>query len=100
MTIVAVNKIFEKLGVGDRLTEKDVAGLFRDWATFRKRPDYREFMMEWFLGVALDKLPPPPAVQAKKEGDSDVESDHGNPNVVEVQSQDSGTGEAADVPAV
>lgn len=96
MTVVAVNRIFEKLGI-DRIAEKDIESLFRDWAAFRKRPDYRKFMMEWFLGVALDKLPPPPAVQAKKEGDSHVEGDHGNQNVVEVQPQDSSPSKAADV---
>jgi len=101
MTIVAVNRILEKMGVDDRITEQDIGKLFKDWAQFRKRPDYREFMMEWFLGVALDKLPPPPvAVQAKKEGDSDGEGGDRNEGAGEGKSQDSGAGQAADVPEV
>ena len=101
MTIVSINHILEKMGATDRITDKDIEKLFRDWAQFRKRPDYREYMMEWFLGVALDKLPPSPAAeQAKKEGDPHVESDHGNQNAVEGQPQDDGPSKTANVPEV
>jgi hypothetical protein len=104
MMITAVNGIISALAPGvnnpAQITSKDVATVFRDWAAFRKRPDYRNFMMEWFLGVALDKLPPPPVAQATKEGDVHAEGDHGNPVAAEVQPQDSGDGKAPDVPEV
>ena len=53
----------------------DVNKLFADWAQFRQRSDYREYMREWFMGQELDTLPPPPA---KKEGEANA-SDSGNP---------------------
>ena len=100
MSIMAVNGILEKMGSTERITEKDVETLFKDWARFRKRPDYRKYMMDWFLGADIDKLPPPPEPQAKKEGDSNVEGDHGNQNPVEGLSQDSSPSQADDVPEV
>jgi hypothetical protein len=101
MTIVAVNHILEKIGQGDdKITEKDVEKLFKDWAQFRKRPDYRNFMMEWFLGVAIDKLPPPPEPKAKKEGDSNVKSDHGNQDAGQELAKDGEPGQENDVPEV
>lgn len=103
MMIMAVNGIIAALppGVNNpaQITAKDVEQLFRDWAQFRKRPDFRDFMMEWFLGVALDKLPPPPVAQATK-GDSDGEGTDGNKSVGEGKPQDGGAGKAADVPEV
>lgn len=98
MTITWVNKLSSAVNLPElKITEKDVEQLFRDWAKFRKRPDFREFMMEWFLGVALDKLPPPP--QAKKEGDGH-EADHRNESAGQEQPQDSRPGQAVDVPPV
>jgi hypothetical protein len=100
MSIVAVNSILEKMGVEDRITAADVGKLFKDWSLFRSRPDYREYMMEWFLGVALDKLPPPPEPQAKKEGAGNVEDDDGNKRASEGADEDSLDGQTANVSEV
>jgi hypothetical protein len=101
MTIVAVNHILEKMGHGDdKITEKDVEKLFKDWAKFRKRPDYRNYMMEWFLGEDIDKLPPPPEPQATKEGDSHVEGDRGDQDSSQRLAKDGSSGQANDVPEV
>ena len=54
----------------------DIEKLFLDWATFRRRSDFRDHMTEWMLGVPLDKMPPEQT--AKKEGDDDGESDSGD----------------------
>ena len=99
MTIVAVNHILTLMGHGDDcITEKDIEKLFKDWAAFHSRPDYREYMMEWFLGVAIDKLPPPP--QQAKEGGSDAESDNRNQDVGEGLPEGGGPSQEADVPEV
>jgi len=98
MTIVAVNHILQTMGHGeDCIKEKDVEKLFKDWAQFRARPDYRDFMMDWFMGVALDKLPPPP--QQAKEGGSNAEDDHRNTDAGE-KPQDGGVSQTNDVPQV
>lgn len=101
MFIVTMNGLCQKLGFEERIDAEDVKQLFQDWATFRARPDYRNLMMAWFLGVALDKMPPlPPAVPSKTEGDAHVESDHGNKDAGEEQPADARAGQTANVPEV
>lgn len=99
MSIVAVNHILETMGQEDRITSQDIEKLFRDWAQFRARPDHRELMMEWFLGVALDKLPPLKQL-VEKEGVGNVEGNLGNAEGSEGGSQSSRQGQADDVPHV
>ena len=55
----------------------DINTMFHEWAEFRQRSDFREHMQAWFMGDDLSTLPPPPEV--KKEGETNVESDPGNP---------------------
>jgi hypothetical protein len=55
----------------------DINVMFHEWAEFRKRPDFREYMRTWFMGGDLNTIPPPPEV--KKEGEANAESDPGNP---------------------
>jgi hypothetical protein len=95
MSIMAVNQILEAMDSDKRIEASDVEKLFKDWATFRARPDYRKYMMEWFLGVALDTLPPPPEIQTLKEESSNAES---NQRKQDESSPDSG--QAVDVPKV
>lgn len=100
MSIVAVNHILTLMGHGDDcIGEKDIEKLFKDWAEFHSRPDYKDFMMEWFLGVAIDKLPPPPQQQAK-EGGSNAENDHGNEDAGEGPREDRSPSQTHDVPEV
>lgn len=99
MTVLSVNNLLSKLNSEERITESDIEILFKDWAKFRSRKDYRDFMMEWFLGVALDKLPPPKESETK-EGGSDVQSSDGNKRPSEGPAENSGDGQTANVPQV
>lgn len=96
MMILSINTVLEKIGAEERIDAQDVEQMFRDWADFRKRPDYRSLMMEWFMGVALDKLPPPQEVN--KEGEVHAEGDQGDEEAVSRQPQDSSLGQTDDVP--
>jgi hypothetical protein len=99
MAVMGINLLLEKVGAEERLDADDIAQLFRDWATFRSRPDFRNLMMEWMLGVALDKLPAPPEPEAKK-GEVDAKGDDGNKVTEEGQSENSTAGQEDDVPEV
>lgn len=100
MFIVTMNGLCAKLGFEERIDSEDVQSLFRDWATFKQRPDFRSLMMEWFLGVGLDKMPQLPAAPARTEGDVHVEGDHGDKVAVQEQPKDDGAGQTANVPQV
>jgi hypothetical protein len=105
MSIVKINETMIRLSNDDVVDEKAIAKYFMDWATFKARPDFRKYMMEWFLGVPLDQLPPPPEVKEEKpqeapnqkaEGPKEFggdygtgqASDDGNPAASEVQQPD------------
>lgn len=98
MAVKSMNLILEKIGAEERITAKDIERLFRDWAEFKKRPDRRNLMMEWFLGVELSAMPPLPATPA--QGDQHAEGDHGNQDAQQGVAQDSGAGQADDVSVV
>jgi hypothetical protein len=102
MAVMGLNLVFEKMGVEERVDADDIEKLFRQWAEFRARPDFRNFMMEWMLGVALEKLPPPPEPEpeAKEEGEANAQSDNGNTNPEEGVTEDSQSSQADDVPEV
>jgi hypothetical protein len=100
MTISYLNSILDRAGGNGRITEGTVGDLFSDWAKFRARPDHKDHMMSWFLGVALDKLPPLQESKPMEEGGSNAEGDHGDTNAIEALSQDGGIGQAYDVPQV
>lgn len=99
MSIMGINLLLEKVGADERIDADDIAQLFRDWATFRSRPDFRNLMTEWMLGVALDKLPAPPEPEAK-EGEADATSGDGDKIVEEGQSKDGADGKEDYVPEV
>lgn len=97
MAVMGLNLILEKIDAEERVDAGDIEMLFKQWAEFRARPDFRNFMVEWMLGVALDKLPPPP--EPKKEGEADA-SGNGNESPAEGITEDSTTGKENDVPEV
>jgi len=99
MSVMGLNLLLEKAGAEERVDAEDIEKLFREWAVFRARPDFRNFMMEWMLGVALDKLPPPPEPEPEaKEGEADAQSDNGNTDPEEGVTEDSESSQANDVP--
>lgn len=100
MSVMGLNLLFEKVGAEERVDSGDIEQLFKDWARFRSRPDFRDLMMEWMLGVALDKLPAPPEPEAKKEGEADAKSDNGDQVAEEGQPENGPVGEEDDVPEV
>jgi len=97
MAVMGLNLALEKIGAEERIEADDIETLFRDWAAFRSREDFRDHMMEWMLGVPLSKLPPPPA---KKEGEADAKSDLGNEEPEQERPQDGAAGQENDVPEV
>jgi len=99
MAVMGINLLLEKVGADERIEADDIETLFKDWASFRARPDFRDHMMEWMLGVALDKLPPPPEPQAK-EGEADATSDHRDAVPSEELPEDTGEGQEHDVQEV
>jgi len=51
----------------------DVNKLFMEWAEFRKRRDFRQYMPAWFMGDDLSELPPGPVdLDTAKKGEDDV----------------------------
>ena len=70
LTITSLNKV---LPDGSKILYEDVNKLFMDWADFRKRKDFRDYMKEWFMGEDLSKLPPPPVEEPKKPADQPKE---------------------------
>ena len=58
LSIRMLNDILVRIGSEDLITEKVIETAFKEWATFKERSDFREFMVEWFLGKPLSELPP------------------------------------------
>lgn len=100
MAVMGINLLLEKVGAEERIEADDIETLFRDWAAYRARSDFREHMMEWMLGVPLDKLPPPPEPPAKKEGEADAQSDLRDEKSGQEQSESGTSGQEHDVPEV
>lgn len=55
----------------DSVTYDKVNELFKDFAEFRGRPDFRNHMRAWFMGEPIDSLP-------EVKGDEDARSDDGD----------------------
>ena len=100
MAVMGINLLLEKTDSKERIEGSDIEVLFRDWAVFRARPDFREHMMEWMLGVPLSELPPPPKPPEKEEGESDAKGDIGNENAEQKEPSDGSPGQEDDVPEV
>jgi hypothetical protein len=98
MTILAVNDILERMSVEEKITPLDIETLFKNWARFRSRSDYRNFMMEWFMGVDIDSLPPP--AESETKGEPDVQGSDGNEGAAERESQNSSPSQENNVPQV
>lgn len=60
MLFIRFNELMLRVDSDNTIDEKSIETAFREWAKFRARPDFRNLMMEWFLGVPLSELPPPP----------------------------------------
>jgi hypothetical protein len=60
MSIRSLNEILIRIGSEDVITEKVIEVAFKEWASFKKRPDFRKYMLEWFIGKPLSELPPAP----------------------------------------
>jgi len=96
MTIMAVNDILDRLGVENKITPLDIEALFKDWHKFQLRRNYRDFMLEWFMGVDIDSLPAEP----EPKGEPNVQSSDGNERAAERESQNSSPGQEDNVPQV
>ena len=81
MTISTLNQIIEHPGKAQPITYEDVNRLFKDWADFRKRSDFREHMRAWFMGDDLASLPPPPVEEPGKPADQPKEGESNVPSV-------------------
>ena len=60
LLIPKVNDILIALGSEDPITEEEINSVFLTWNEFKQRPDFKAHFVPWFLGVALEDLPPPP----------------------------------------
>jgi hypothetical protein len=99
LAISNLNYVIQQVN-GVQITETDVENLFKDWAKFKARPDRKSLMMEWFMGVALDKLPPLLESKPQEEGGSNAEGNNRDTDATEELPQDSGDGQEDDVPQV
>jgi hypothetical protein len=98
MAVMGINLILDRIGAEERIKGEDLSLLFDQWATFKSRPDFRELMLEWMLGVPLDQMPELPA--KKEVGETDAESDNGDEGSAEAEPQDSPPCQENDVPEV
>lgn len=96
LMVLSVNKVAEAAGMVDRIDADDIEAMFKLWAMFRSRSDFREYMLEWMLEPDLSTLPKPP----EPVGDQDAESDNGDEDLEEERSQNSTTSPQDDVPQV
>jgi hypothetical protein len=64
MMFVRFNELILRVDGSNTIDEKSIEVAFREWAEFRGRPDFRNLMMEWFLGMPLKEMPPPPKPKA------------------------------------
>ena len=114
LAIRGINDILIRIGSEDLITDKVVEAAFKEWRAFRKRSDYRKFMLEWFLGKSLSELPtepkkeeilvaPDPKVGGAQEfGGNYVsynKSDNGNTTTAEERQQDSNSCQTDEVPS-
>lgn len=67
LLIPKVNDILIALGSEDVITEETINNVFLTWNEFKQRPDFKAHFVPWFLGVALEDLPPPPPPEVKEE---------------------------------
>jgi hypothetical protein len=116
MLFVRFNELMLQLDADNTIDEKSIEKAFREWAAFRARPDFRNLMMEWFLGVPLSELPPAPKQEERPavtpdqvaEGPQEFGGDYGegedgrlrNETTEQSQSEDEATGEEDAVPEV
>ena len=103
LTITALNRVSNP---DQQIVYEDVNRLFADWAEFHKRKDFRSYMKEWFMGVDLSTLPPPPVetpekpADQPKEGDQDGQSIPDEASPQPEQPQSDGPSQEATVPEV
>lgn len=67
LMIPKMNEILIALGSEDLVTEEMINGVFLTWNEFKQRPDFKQHFVQWFLGVPLNELPPPPEVKQEEE---------------------------------
>lgn len=77
------------------VTYEEVNALFKVWADFRSRPDFKEHMRTWFMGGDVVRLPP---VEVKKDGEDRLPD--GEECVREGNSEVTPQGQKSDVPQV
>jgi hypothetical protein len=67
LAISTLNTILVRIGADNELIdEKKLETFFKEWAAFRGRSDYQNYMLEWMLGVPLNTLPAEPAKEEQK----------------------------------
>lgn len=99
MSVMGINMILDRMEAEEQIKQEDIELLFQEWADFRARPDFRDLMLEWMLGVPLSELPPVPEPPTK-EGEKDAKSDRGDQVSAEGESQDRPPCQKDDVPEV
>ena len=62
LSIRFINDLAIRISSDNVINEDVLEKYFKEWAAFRTRPDFRKFMLEWFLGKELKDLPAAPEV--------------------------------------
>lgn len=104
LVIMNLNEILIRLGSDELVTYEGVNQMFHDFAALKTRPDHRDHMKDWFMGVDLSTLPPleenePEETQeGPKEFGGDYAEGSDSESVEEEQSEGKETGEADALP--
>jgi len=73
LVIPKMNDILIALGSEDLITEEMINGVFLTWSEFKKRPDFKQHFVPWFLGVPLKDMPE--IKQVEENPDAPAESE-------------------------
>jgi len=72
LLIPLVKEVLIRVQSDELITQETIGRVFLEWDEFRKRPDYKDLLLEWMMGVPLNELPPPPKIQPKPVETPDV----------------------------
>lgn len=105
MMFVRFNELIMRVDGDNTIDEKSIEVAFREWAEFRGRGDFRDLMMEWFLGMPLKEMPPPPqpkeatpeeAPGTEAEGPREFGGDYGQGEDSSIGDETTGQSESED----